>query len=355
MTNQVTLQPSGHTFEVSGDEYVLTAGLNAGYNLPYSCRVGMCSTCRAKLIEGSVELSDHFAHVLTPEMQAENLVLLCRAIAQTDLVVEVQELSLEAIKPRVVPCRVMKIARVAPDIAIMDLRLPQNDNMRFAAGQYVEILLPGGKRRAYSIANAPRAEGVIDVQIHVRHTVGGLFTDRVFSTMKEREVLRFEGPLGTFCLREDSDRPVVLVASGTGFAPIKSMIEHAITRRMTRPIALYWGCRTRADLYMHELAESWAQTLPHVTYVPVLSDERGAWSGRTGLVHRAVLDDFASLSGHEAYVCGNPLMVNAARDTFTRERGLPARSFFADAFLTEADRAAGTHVTATTVGEPAHA
>jgi len=340
MTHKVELRPSGHTFDVSENEYVLSAGLEAGWNMPYSCKVGMCRTCRAKLIEGEVELSNYLPHVLTPEMRAQNYVLLCRATAKTDLVVEVQELSLQAIKPKKVPCRVIKIERVTADIAILHLRLPQNDNMRFNAGQYVDVLLADGQRRSYSIASAPRTEGVIDLQLHVRHTIGGLFTDHVFSAMKERELLKFDGPLGTFYLRDESDKPIVMIASGTGLAPIKAMIECSVAREMTRPISFYWGCRTRDDLYMHDLAQSWARDVQGFVYVPVLSDETTGWTGRTGFVHQAVLDDFADLSQYEVYACGNPNMVDAARESFTADRCLPAESFFADAFLTEADRAA---------------
>lgn len=343
MTHRVVLQPSGHAFDLTDDEFVLTAGLAAGYNLPYSCRVGMCRSCRAKLLEGEVELTDYLPHVLTPEMQAQKLVLLCRAKARSDLVVEVKELSLQAIEPKTVPCRVKHVARLAPDIAIIDLRLPQNENMRFAAGQYVDVLLPGGRRRAYSIANAPRTEGVIDIQIHVRHTPGGLFTDHVFSAMKERDILKFEGPRGTFYLREETAKPIVLLASGTGFAPIKSIVEYALARKIARPMALYWGCRTRADLYMNALAESWARDVQGFRYVPVLSEAApaDAWSGRTGLVHDAVRADLPDLSGYEVYASGNPAMVDAAREAFTGRHFLPEDAFFADAFVTEADRAAG--------------
>jgi CDP-4-dehydro-6-deoxyglucose reductase len=341
MSHRISLQPSGHSFDVSPGEYVLSAGLAAGLNLPYSCRVGMCRSCRARLVSGEVELSDYLPHVLTPEMQAKNLVLLCRAKARSDLVIEVQELTLSAQKPKIIPCRVKRIDRPAPDIAILSLRLPQNENMRFAAGQYVDVLLPGGKRRAYSIANAPRAEGVIDLDIHVRHSPGGMFTDQVFATMKERDLLRFEAPLGTFYLREDSDKPVLFLASGTGFAPIKSMIEYMAARKIARPVLLYWGGRTRRDLYMHDLAASWAESIPNFRFVPVLSDPLPAdnWTGRTGLVHRAVFDDVPDLSGFQVYASGNPLMVDAARADFIKSRGLPESEFFADAFVTEAERA----------------
>jgi CDP-4-dehydro-6-deoxyglucose reductase len=341
MPYRVALQPSGHTFEVPDDQSVLTAGLAAGWNLPYSCRLGMCRSCRAKIVEGHVDHGDYFEHVLTAEMRAQGFALLCRAKPLSDLVVEVQELSLQAQKPKLVPCRLKQITRPAPDVAVLALRLPQNENMRYAAGQYVDILLPDGKRRAYSIATVPKPEGVIDIELHVRHTPGGAFTDRVFSTMKERELLKFEGPLGTFYLREESDKPIIFLASGTGFAPIKSIIEYMLARKIARPMTLYWGCRTRADLYMSELPESWAQSVASFRYVPVLSEARveDRWTGRSGLVHHAVMQDVPDLSGFVVYASGSPAMVEAARTDFTKLNGLPEGELFADAFITEADRA----------------
>ncbi len=193
----------------------------------------------------------------------------------SDVVIQLRELDgLDGIVVRTVPCRVMKLERLAPDVMLLHLRLPMNENMRFVAGQYIELLLKDGVRRAYSIANKPLTTGVIDIELHVRHTPGGLFTDRVFSAMKERELLRFEGPLGTFFLREDSAKPMVFVASGTGFAPIKSMLEYAFDRDIdaARPITLYWGCRAKRDLYMLDLPTRWAAERPNFRFVPVLSD-----------------------------------------------------------------------------------
>jgi CDP-4-dehydro-6-deoxyglucose reductase len=216
--------------------------------------------------------------------------------------------------------------------------------MLFAAGQYVDFLLDGGKRRSYSIATAPALEGgMMDIDLHIRHTPGGLFTDRVFSSLKVGEILRFEGPLGTFYIREESSKPIIFLASGVGFGPIKAMIEYALRRRPSamRPMALYWGCRTRRDLYMMALPEKWAADNPGFDFVPVLSDAlpEDQWRGRTGFVHRAVMEDFPDLSGHQLYACGAPVMVDAARRDFTTMRGLPAEEFFADSFFTEAELA----------------
>jgi len=338
---KVTLQPSGHTYEVPEGTSILTAGLDAGYAMPYSCRAATCRTCRGTVLEGKVDYGGAHAAYLSDADKAKGYALLCSAKPLTDVVIEVKELDLNMIKPRMVPCRVKQLRKPAPDVAVLSLRLPMNDNMMFAAGQYVDFLLKDRKRRSYSIANPPSAEGVVNLELHVRHTPGGLFTDHVFTTMKEGELLRFEGPLGTFYLREDSTKPIVFLASGTGFAPIKAMIEHSLARKMTRPMTLYWGCRSLRDLYMRDLPERWQHEVSHFRYIPVLShplpDDQ--WTGRTGFVHRAVMEDLPDLSGVQVYACGTPLMVEAARRDFIGGCGLPEGEFFADSFLTEADLA----------------
>jgi CDP-4-dehydro-6-deoxyglucose reductase len=259
---------------------------------------------------------------------------LCQAAPLADLAIEVHELSLHMQTPKMVPCRVKKIARASPDVVVVDLRLPYNDNMIFAAGQYVDFILKDGRRRSYSIATAPALDGgMMDIQLHIRHHPGGAFTDHVFGSLKTGEILRFEGPLGTFYLREELDKPIVFLAGSTGFAPIKAIIEYALRRKVTRPMTLYWGCRSRQDLYMDELARSWP-----IGYVPVLSEPDADWTGRRGFVHRAVMEDIPDLSGHQVYASGSPAMVEAARRDFA-SCGLPDAEFFADSFLTEADLA----------------
>lgn len=344
---KVVLQPSGHTFEVPESATILTAGLDAGFAMPYSCRAATCRTCRGHILEGKVDYGRAHAAYLSDQDKAQGYALLCAAKPLSDMVIEVRELTLDMIRPRMVPCRVKQIRMAAPDVAILSLRTPMNDNMMFAAGQYVDFLLKDRKRRSYSIANPPLAEGVMNLELHVRHTPGGLFSDHVFKTMKEGEVLRFEGPLGTFYLREESEKPIVFVASGTGFAPIKAMIEYAIRRKITRPMTLYWGCRSLVDLYMQELPQAWQAQVPNFRYIPVLSEARpdDKWTGRTGFVHRAVMEDFPDLSGYQVYACGAPVMVDAARRDFSGQCGLPEEEFFADSFITEADLAAASVTT----------
>lgn len=345
MSFQVTVQPSLHQFPADPDKSVLDAALAAGILLPYSCRSGACSTCKARVVSGTVEGDNSAAQILTPEEIHEGFTLLCQARATSDLVIESREIRLASdIQIRKLPSRVTSIARPAADVALLKLQLPATESFRFHAGQYVEIILKDGKRRSYSMANSPHDAAALE--LHIRHLPGGLFTDHVFGAgatqMKEREILRVEGPFGSFFLREDSDLPIVMLASGTGFAPIKAIVEHMAHQNIQRPVTLYWGGRRPADLYMSELAEHWAKTLPNFKFIPVVSDAlpEDGWIGRTGFVHRAVMEDFPSLMGHQVYACGAPIVVESARREFVTQCALPDEAFFADAFTSEADIAA---------------
>lgn len=344
MRFKVTLRPSGHAYKAEQGVSVLSAALGAGFSLPYSCRAGLCRTCKCKVLEGKVDYGNVSAAYLTDEERRHGYALLCQATALSDLVLDVQELNgLAGIKPRVVPCRVVKLDRAAPDVIVLRVRLPMNENLLFVAGQHVDFLLKGGERRTYSIANTPAAEGVTELEFHLRHLPGGLFTEHAFSSMKVRDLLTFEGPLGTFFIREESEKPMIFIAGGTGFAPIKSMLLDAFNRKIheRRPIHLYWGARARDGLYMLDIVEQWAGQYGNFKFVPVLSDpsEGCAWTGRTGFVHQAVMDDFADLTGHQVYACGSPLLVEAARREFISMRGLAPQDFFADEFLAASDRA----------------
>jgi CDP-4-dehydro-6-deoxyglucose reductase len=270
---------------------------------------------------------------LTDQEKAQGKALFCQARPLTDLVVEARTIgAAKDIQVRMLPCRVQKLERLADDVMVIYLRLPANERLQFLAGQYIEFLLKDGSRRSFSMGNAPHDDELI--QLHVRHVAGGQFTDHVFGKMKERDILRFEGPLGTFFLREDSQKPIVFVASGTGFAPIKSVIEHALHKNIARPMVLYWGGRRPKDLYMDALARQWP-----IKYVPVISEAlpEDRWTGRTGFVHRAVMEDFPDLSAHQVYACGVPVMVDAAKRDFTQQCQLPEDEFYADSFTTQAD------------------
>ena len=338
MTFQVTVQPSGRQFQCDAEETVLAAAIRAGVGLPYGCKNGACGSCKGKLAAGSVVLKAHQQKALLPEEEAKGYSLFCCAIPQSDITIEAREvLGAGEFPIRKMPSRVARLEKAAPDVMIVSLQLPANERLQYKAGQYIEFMLKDGKRRSYSMANAPHADE--HLTLHIRHMSGGLFTDQVFGSMKERDILRFEGPLGTFFLRENSDKPIVLLASGTGFAPIKAIIEHAIELKSVRAMTLYWGGRRPQDLYMHALCEEWARILPNFRYVPVISEplEQDRWSGRKGFVHRAVMEDFPDLSGHQVYACGAPIVVDSARRDFVDACGLPKDEFYADSFTSEAD------------------
>lgn len=342
MNFKVTLAPSGKAYHCAPATRVLDAGLHAGLNLPHSCRAGNCSTCRARVIEGRVDHGAAHPAYLTEELKAEGHALLCCARPLSDLVVEIDELVLRLTKPRTTPCRIKRIRRPAPDVAIVDLRLPLNENLMFAAGQYVEFLLPGGLTRSYSIANAPSPEGVIDLELHLRHCPGGLFTDRVFNSVKAGELMNIRGPLGTFYLREETEAPVIFLATGTGMAPVASILGYMARKRIRREATVYWGGRRAEDLYADQAIRQLAGQAG-ARYVPVLSrpPADGSWSGRTGRVQQAALQDHPDLSAHQVYACGSPAMVAAAHQHLVAAGGLPEAAFFSDAFVTERERARG--------------
>lgn len=342
MTFQVTVQPSGRQFSCEEGETVLAAAIRANVGLPYGCKNGACGSCRGKVLSGDVSHGAHQEKALPVKDEEAGHALFCCATPHSNLVIEAREVAGATDYPiKKLPVRVAKMERVSDDVIILSLQLPANERLAYRAGQFVEFILRDGKRRSYSMANAPHASE--HLTLHIRHLPGGIFTDHVFHTMKERDILRFEGPLGTFFLREDSNKPIVLLASGTGFAPIKALVEQAVHDKSTRPMTLYWGGRRPKDLYLHALCEEWATNLPNFRYVPVISDAQEAdeWTGRTGFVHRAVMDDLPDLSSHQVYACGAPVMVDSAQRDFTAHCGLPEDQFFADSFTSEADLAGG--------------
>jgi CDP-4-dehydro-6-deoxyglucose reductase len=332
MSYQVTVQPSGRQFVAEADETLLDAALRQGLTLPYGCKDGACGACKGKVLSGNVEHGKAQSHALKDDEKAAGLTLYCCASAQSDLVIECKQLgSTSDIPVKTLPSRIEKLEKLAPDVIEIHLRLPASERLQFWAGQYIDILLKDGKKRSYSLANAPHDDALL--QLHIRHVPGGLFTEQVFSTMKVRDILRFNGPHGTFYLREDSTKPIILLAGGTGFAPIKAIVEHAIAEQCQRPIFIYWGAKARVDLYQNALPEKWAAEHANIKYVPVLSEPAADdnWNGRTGFVHQAVLADFADLSGYQVYACGAPVMIDAARRDFMAQ-GMPEEEFFADAF-----------------------
>lgn len=335
--HSVTLQPSGLSFNVEDGEAVLAAALRQGFILPYGCKNGACGSCKGRILSGTVDFGVYQEKALSEADRAQGKALFCQAKPLSDLVIEARTVgAAKGIEVKTLPCRVQKLERLAEDVMMLRLKLPANEKLVFLAGQFLEFMLKDGTRRSFSMANPPHEAELLE--LHVRRVADGAFTAQVFERMKERDILRFEGPLGTFFLREDSAKPIVLVASGTGFAPIKSIIEDAVRKGVTRPMVLYWGGRRPKDLYMNALAEGWAaQGL--LRYVPVISEAlpEDAWTGRSGFVHRAVMEDFPDLSAHQVYACGVPVMVDAAHRDFVAHCKLPDEEFFSDSFTTQAD------------------
>ena len=342
MTFQITVAPSGRAFSAHPDETILAAGIRQGISLPYGCKDGACGSCKCKKVSGSVVHGEHQAKALSAEEEAAGFVLTCCATASSDLVLESRQVTAaDALPIKKLPVRVSSLTRASHDVMVVRLQLPANDSFRYHAGQYIEFLLKDGSRRAYSMATAPHQQAAAPaMELHIRHMPGGKFTDHVFGAMKEKEILRIEGPFGSFYLREDSDKPIVLLASGTGFAPIKAIIEQMREKGSTRPASLYWGGRRPADLYQADWIAEQCAAMPNLKYVPVVSDAlpEDGWSGRTGFVHEAVLQDFPDLSGHQVYACGAPIVVESAQRDYVARAGLPADEFYADAFTSEKDK-----------------
>ncbi|HEX8980531.1 MAG TPA: CDP-6-deoxy-delta-3,4-glucoseen reductase [Parasulfuritortus sp.] len=331
MSHQVTIQPSGHQFTVHTGETVLEAALRENLALPYGCRNGACGACKGKILSGTVDHGAHQAGTLPEEDKAKGLALFCTAKPTSDLVIEVKEIgAAKDIPVKTLPCRIERMDKLADDVMALWLKLPSSERLQFLPGQYIDFLLKDGKHRSFSLANAPEEDELLE--LHIRQVPGGFFTEQVFSTLKPKDIMRIKGPLGSFFLRE-SDKPIIFLAGGTGFAPIKSILGHIFHHGTRRQMVLYWGARSLADLYLADLPAKWQETHANFSFIPVLSEPKveDAWPGRTGFVHLAVLADFADLSGYEVYACGAPQMIEAAKKDFMA-KGLPEDAFYADAF-----------------------
>ncbi len=326
---KVTIQASGHTFEVKPSQTVLEAAIESGINLPYGCRTGACGSCKGKLISGQVMHDDYQASAMTEAELANGNALFCCARPLEDIVIDCREPATAGVKPRILPARVAKKELLADDVIMLHLELPASERLQFLPGQYIEFILRNGKRRAFSIANAPHAD--FGLELHLRLVKGGEFTEYVFNELQEKAIMRIEAPFGSFHLREASNKPIIFAATGTGFAPIKGIIEHMLYNDIQRPMTLYWGGRKPKDLYMDDLCKRWAQHVPTFAYIPVLSKPEPDWDGRTGYVQQAITEDMPDLSSCEAYVCGLPNMVDDAQKQFAAH-GLAQDAFFSDAF-----------------------
>ncbi len=333
MTYQVRIAQSDIEFACAPDTNIVDAAKAAGYELPYSCRSGVCGSCKGRVVSGSVDAPVGLAGISDEELAA-GFTLLCQACPTSD--VEIGARSITRFDPnahKTVDAKLYRVTRVADDVSLLQLRFPNGTKVKFKAGQYLQMVLDDGARRSFSMANPPQQSD--GVQLHVRHVPNGRVSGWLESNPQPGTMVRVELAFGDFYLREGSDKPIVFVASGTGFAPIKSILEDAFRRKLTaRPMTLYWGGRRAKDLYLAEQAEKWAAQYSHFRFIPVLSEPDTDWSGRTGFVHRAVMEDFPTLAGIEIYACGVPAMINAARRDFVHERGLPADDFHCDAFVT---------------------
>ena len=335
---KVTIQTSGHQLEVRPSQTILQAAIEAGINIPYGCRNGACGACKAKLLSGKIMHDDYQNSVMSEAELASGSTLLCCARPLEDCEILCRDASVSGIKPRILPARVLKKEQLAHDVIGLHLQLPSSERLQFFAGQYIEFILKDGQRRAYSIANAPHEE--TGLELHLRVLPEGQFSQYVANELQEKAIMRIEAPFGSFYLRDESQKPIIFVAGGTGFAPIKGMIEHMLHVGNKRQVMLYRGARSLHDLYMDDLCKRWAEHLPNLTYIPVLSQPtpEDNWQGKTGYVHQAVLNNIKDLSGYQAYVCGAPVMVDAAQKTFT-EQGLSANEFFSDAFTSAVTKA----------------
>ncbi|HAP47244.1 MAG TPA: flavin oxidoreductase [Afipia sp.] len=327
----ITIANSDIAFDCAPDETVLDASERAGYSIPYSCRKGVCSSCVGGIVSGQAVVRGQ--GICTGPMSD---VLLCQARPQSNLeILPARIREAEIIQRKIFTAKVRKLERPAPNVAVIHLRLPIGRRAIFRAGQYLRVLMADGDSRNYSMANAPQKSD--ELELHIRYVPGGKFSEDILTRLDKTSTLDIELPYGEFSLNEESDCPAILIATGTGFAPIKSIIESNIRQGSTRPLHLYWGANTEADLYLLYLARSWAETHAWFSFTPVVSNPSTQWGGRTGPVHRAVQTDHPDMSGLEVYACGAPIMIESAQRDFRTEAGLKDDAFFSDAFVPSGD------------------
>ncbi|MGV6851849.1 MAG: FAD-binding oxidoreductase [bacterium] len=330
MTFQATLIKSGRKFSISEQSNVLKSALDSGVLLPHSCKSGQCGSCKARLISGEINYPDGTPPGLSSEDVSNQLILLCQAVPQGPIEIDIKELAVSAYsEPRILPVRVVESNRLTTDVMQLFLALPKGQKLDFQAGQYIDVLLKGGKRRAFSLANAPDDSGLLE--LHIRHVDGGDFTGWVFDQMKERALLRIEAPLGAFFLQTEPDKNIILAGGGTGFAPLKGMIEQLIAENNTQEVQLFWGTRSEQDLYWHDKLLDWQDQYSWLSYTPVISETNSAWKGQTGWVHDAIVSNNSDLSNSQVYMSGPPAMINAAKETLF-SAGLNSGSLYYDAF-----------------------
>lgn len=331
MSYTVTIHPSEHQFEVEEGEAILDAAMRQNIDLPYGCRGGVCGSCAGYIVKGEVYYDDE-PIALDDDMKANQQALFCIAKTKSDLEISIEEIEeLSQIQVKTLGCHVSSKDKLCHDVISLQLTLDNNERLQYLAGQYIEFILDDGKRRAFSIANAPHKDNYLE--LHIRHVDGGIFTDFLFESMPENSSLQMQGPLGSFYLREGRNRPIIMMGGGTGFGPLKAMVEHIEHVNFDQKIYLFMGVRALRDLYMNKMVQQWISANPNLSFTPVLSEpmDEDHWQGETGFVHQAVAKQFTDLSGFDIYMSGPPPMVNAAVDLFI-QRGAKKENMFSDAF-----------------------
>ena len=331
MTHTITL-PDQTTFTANDGETVLAAAARQNLNPPHSCKSGVCGQCKAELVSGDIQMGEHSEQALSEAEKAQGKILMCCTTAQSDISINIPGYNANALPVRTLPARIESIV-FKHDVALLKLALPKAPLFAFYAGQYIDLLLPGNVSRSYSIANSPDQEGILE--LHIRRRENGVCSEMIFGSepkVKEKGIVRIKGPLGSFTLQEDSGKPIILLATGTGYAPIRSILLDLIRQDSSRAVHFYWGARHQDDLYSLEEAQELTGRLKNARFTPVLSKAAEDWQGEKGYVQTAAAKDYPDLSGYEVYACGSVAMTESAKSVLTAQCNLPETTFYSDAF-----------------------
>jgi CDP-4-dehydro-6-deoxyglucose reductase len=330
MSYRVYLAGEDVEFSCEEGQSILDAALNKGITISYGCRNGLCGSCKGQLLSGKIEYPEGQPGGISQAEIDSGEALFCKAVAQSDITIKVTVIEPEPeIEVKTLPAKVKQIDYLSDDVVRLILQLPAVEPFNFRAGQWVYFVLKDGRKRAFSIANAPTEKN--EVELQVRHAIGGVFTDFVFNDLKVGALLRIEGPHGTFYFQQN-DRPILLVAGGTGFAPIKGILEEVSQLGLKQSIHLFWGSRAKKDLYQENLVQQWVKDLG-IKYTPVLSDanEKDEWQGETGFVHQAVIKAYPEMSDYAVYMAGPPQMIESCKQSFNAA-GLQQQQLYYDSF-----------------------
>lgn len=319
---RIAIEDSGIPFAAPAGQSILEAAEQAGLALPHDCRGGGCGSCRIRLIAGQVTY-DEPPMALTEAEATAGYALACRARPQSDLIIALEPAPV-APEPQRARARIAELAEIAPDILHLDVVLAAGAAPAFLAGQHMNVLLDDGVARSVSMASAPDA-GRLD--FYIRRIAGGAFTDRALSRLRPGDWLDVELPLGSFCYRARDDRPLLMAATGTGIAPIKSILDSLMDDAFVPPVTLYWGMRSENALFLDPHVQRWTERLAEFDYRPVLSAPAPDWPGRRGHVQNAILADLPDLSDYAIYLCGSPRMIAEAKPVFLAQGASPAHLY----------------------------